>query len=328
MLTHAQFDRTRHLALALAGIELAARHRELLGHRTRRLGLTEADRLTDLLDATEAGEAAATRKFIALVTTQYTGFFRHPRHFEIAAEHALWAAHRRGIARLWSAAAATGEEPWSLAMAAVEVFRQAEPPVEILGTDINLEALAVAGRGAYGERAVEALGAERRRRFVVESDSAPPHVLVPGLRRLVQFRAVNLASVTWGIAGPFDVVFCRNVLMYLETCHRYAVIERMASLLAPDGLLVLDPAEHLGRAAHWFTAGGGGVYARRPAPGPPRRRGLARTGASGTGGPGRGETPDGWWAVALAVPGRRPGGTGDPGSPSEAGLPVCGERRP
>jgi hypothetical protein len=92
-------------------------------------------------------------------------------------------------------------------------------------------------------------------------------------------------------------------------------------------LLVLDPAEHLGRAAHWFTAGGGGVYARRPAPGPHRRPGLVRAGVFGTSGRGRGDTPEGGPALALAVSGRRPGGTGKPDSASEAGLAVCGERR-
>ena len=83
------------------------------------------------------------------------------------------------------------------------------------------------------------------------------------MRRLVEFRALNLASEAWPVEGPFDVIFCRNVLMYLETCHRYAVLERMASLLAPDGLLILDPTEHLGKAGHLFTPAADGVYSRR-----------------------------------------------------------------
>ena len=66
------------------------------------------------------------------------------------------------------------------------------------------------------------------------------------------------------------MIFCRNVLMYLEACHRYAVLEHMASLLAPDGLLILDPAEHLGKAGHLFTPGADGVYSRRRASCPPR----------------------------------------------------------
>ena len=85
------------------------------------------------------------------------------------------------------------------------------------------------------------------------------------VRRLVEFSALNLVDVTWqNIEGPFDVIFCRNVLMYLETSYRYAVAERLASLLAPDGLLILDPTEHLGKASHFFVpSAADAVYSRR-----------------------------------------------------------------
>jgi chemotaxis protein methyltransferase CheR len=86
----------------------------------------------------------------------------------------------------------------------------------------------------------------------------------------VEFRTLNLAAESWPIEGPFDVIFCRNVVMYLEACHRYAVLERMASLLAPDGLLILDPAEHTGQASHLFMQGSDGVYSRRGMSSPPR----------------------------------------------------------
>jgi chemotaxis protein methyltransferase CheR len=84
---------------------------------------------------------------------------------------------------------------------------------------------------------------------------------------------LNLTDPAWPLEGPFDVVFCRNVLMYLEACHRYAVLERMASVLAPDGILILDPTEHLGKAAHLFAHGADGIYSSRPRSG--GRRELA-----------------------------------------------------
>jgi chemotaxis protein methyltransferase CheR len=79
----------------------------------------------------------------------------------------------------------------------------------------------------------------------------------------VEFRILNLADSSWQITGPFDVILCRNVLMYLEGRHRVAALERMASLLASDGLLMLDPAEHLGEARHLFVGGADGVYSGR-----------------------------------------------------------------
>ena len=79
--------------------------------------------------------------------------------------------------------------------------------------------------------------------------------VTPAVRRFVEFCEVNLAERSWPVEGPFDVIFCRNVLMYLEASRRHAVLERMASLLAPEGLLIVDPTEHLGKAGSLVHAG-------------------------------------------------------------------------
>jgi chemotaxis protein methyltransferase CheR len=118
---------------------------------------------------------------------------------------------------------------------------------------------------------LRSLSAERRERFLREGSDGRRWRIAPAARRLVEFRALNLAEVAWAVEGPFDVIFCRNVLMYLEACHRYAVLERLASLLAPEGLLMLDPTEHPGRAGHLFAGGSDGVYERRRASAPPPR---------------------------------------------------------
>jgi chemotaxis protein methyltransferase CheR len=270
MLTSEQFDRTRKLALQLAGIELCDRHRELLGSRSRRLGIRDTAGIEALLGAAEEGDPKANRQLIGLVTTNFTGFFRHPRHFDAAAEQAVRAVRHRGQARLWSTAAATGEEPYSLAMALIEVFHREDPPATILASDIDADTLAAAAQGDYGERALRALEPGRQARFFGEATAAGRRCIRPAVRRLVEFRTLNLADVIWPVNGPFDVIFCRNVLMYLEACHRYAVVERLAALLAPDGLLILDPTEHLGKAGHLFTQEADAVYRRRRAPHPSR----------------------------------------------------------
>jgi chemotaxis protein methyltransferase CheR len=265
MVSSQQFDRARRLALSLAGIELVERHRELLDRRSQRLGILSSTGLDSLLSAAEGGDATATQRLLRLLTTKFTGFFRHPSHFDIAAEHALRAARQHGRARLWSAGAATGEEPCSLAMRLIEVFQREEPPAAILATDVDADALAVAQRGEYGEAALRGLEPGRRERFFRQAQDAQRWTIVPAARRLVEFRELNLANVAWPVQGPFDVIFCRNVLMYLEACHRYSALERMASLLSPEGLLMLDPAEHLGKAAHLFTSSDKAVYMPRKA---------------------------------------------------------------
>jgi chemotaxis protein methyltransferase CheR len=263
MLTNEHFDRMRRLALRLAGIELLERHRELLQRRWGRIEMIEPASLGALLDAAEDGDPAARQKFVGLVSTKFTGFFRHPWHFEVAARHAVEIARKSGRTRLWSAAAATGEEPYSLAIALIEEFQRDDPPVTILATDINEGALTVARQGEYREAALGVLKPERRARFFTESTGRSRWRLVPAVQRLVEFAALNLVDSVWPIEGSFDVIFCRNVLMYLEADCRYAVLERLASVLAPDGAVILDPAEHLGRAGHLFTPGADGVYSRR-----------------------------------------------------------------
>ena len=261
MLTTGQFDRIRRLALRVAGIQLFERHRQLLERRGPRIGVIDGRGFDDLLDAVEAGSRSAVARLVGLITTRFTGFFRHPRQFEAAARHALRTARRNGAARFWSAAAATGEEPYSLAMTLVEAFEAPDPPVTILASDINEAALETARRGEYGAAAAQSLSPERRARFFTESADRR-WTLAPAVRELVRFHELNLADVEWPIDGPFDGIFCRNVLMYLEAGHRYAALEGMASLLAPAGLLVVDPAEHLGNAAHWFRPMEEGVYSR------------------------------------------------------------------
>jgi chemotaxis protein methyltransferase CheR len=262
-LTVEQFDRSRRLASKLAGIELFQRHREFIGLRLRRLGFDEVARVDALLDAVEDDDAQAKQQFISLVATRFPGFFRHPWHFDIAAEHALWAAHRRGAARLWSAAAATGEEPYSLAMALIEVFGNQTPPATILATDISEAALAVANAGEYSDEALGAVEPGRRNRFFTESTVTGRWKVASSARQLVEFGSLNLADAVWPVAGLFDVIFCRNVVMYLARSCRDSALERLASLLSPDGVVILDPTEHIGSAGHLFTCGTGGVYSLR-----------------------------------------------------------------
>lgn len=270
MLTDEQFVRTRRLALSLAGMELHERHRDLIDQRKRRLGLAEPTGYDTLLSAVESGDTAAAQHLISLLATHFTGFFRHPQHFLAAAAHARSAVDRRGVARLWCAAASTGEEPYSLAMALVEARPDAARFATILATDIDHHALARGRDAIYPAAAMAELSPERRTRFFQPALGSDRVQVIAPIRAMVEFAALNLAEVAWPTIGTFDVIFCRNVLMYLEACYRYAVLERMASLLTSEGRLILDPTEHLGKASHLFTVAGPGLYTRRPAPSPQR----------------------------------------------------------
>lgn len=270
MLTDGQFDRARRLAAQLAGIELFERHREVLHRRGCRIAGAVAGSFDALLSALERGDPAAGRQFVELITTKFTGFFRHPRQFEVAAEHARLAAQRRGAARLWSAGAATGEEPYSVAMTLIEVFQRENLPATILATDINEGSLAKARQGDYRAAALSEMNLNRRERFFTASDRSGRWRIAESVRRLVDFQSLNLVDPVWPMEGSFDVILCRNVLMYLSASHRHAVAERLAAMLAPGGVLILDPAEHLGAAEPLFGRGVGGVYPARASSPHPR----------------------------------------------------------
>ena len=263
MLTSDQFDRARRLASRLAGIALFDRHRDLLSRRGRRLGIANPTAMDALLTAADQGDPEARRRMIGLVTTPHTGFFRRPAHFTAAAQHALEVATNRGRARLWSAAAATGEEPYSLAMALLEAWGGPEVPASVLATDINEDTLAWAQTAEYGPAALRACSPQQRERFFAPSHTAGRWTLRPVVRQLVEFRMLNLIDATWPIDRLFDVIFCRNALMYLEWEHRTSVLARLTSRLAADGLLLLDPVEVPTSAADWIETETPGIYRRR-----------------------------------------------------------------
>lgn len=267
MLDDQQFIRLRLLADRLAGIELQERHVGALARRLHR-GRHDPEAV---IAAAERDEPGAVQRLIGLLVTGHTAFFRHPQHIEAVVEHAAWAVRTRGSARIWSAATATGEEAWSLALALWTALGGIAPAVSILATDIDVEALAVAESGRYPAADLAAIP-EHHRRSGLQEDGG----IAPSVRGLVRFARLNLIDLAWPVTAPLDAVLCRNVLMYLRPDHRYAILERIASLLAPDGLLLLDPSEHLGPAALFFTPGSAGVYGLRCRTGPQRRSTTGR----------------------------------------------------
>jgi chemotaxis protein methyltransferase CheR len=259
--TDRDFSRARALIRERAGIALADAKRDLvysrLARRVRTLGLHGIGEYLDRLER-EGGEE--WQLFVNALTTNLTAFFREPHHFPILAAH-LRALGRR--ARIWCAAASTGEEPWSLAMTAVETFGTWKPPVSVLASDIDTAVLEQGERGVYAADRVERMEAERRARFFLRGTgpNAGRVRVRSELRSLVTFRCINLlAAGAWPVESPVDAIFCRNVMIYFDKPTQLAVLERFAPLLATDGLLFAGHSESLHHAAHLFRLRGKTVY--------------------------------------------------------------------
>ncbi|HET7012464.1 MAG TPA: protein-glutamate O-methyltransferase CheR [Streptosporangiaceae bacterium] len=187
-------------------------------------------------------------RLIDEVTVQETAFLRDGDQLDLIAWHSLASGARSGPVRVWSAACASGEEAYTLALLATEAFAPAQAPVEILGTDVSRAALADAETGRYRERSVRALGpALRQRYFDRQPDGS--YLVTGELRRLVRFRRHNLVRDPVPPPGEdgFDVVVCRNVLIYFAADIAGSVVGQLERSLRPNGIIVLGAADALTR---------------------------------------------------------------------------------
>jgi chemotaxis protein methyltransferase CheR len=199
--------------------------------------------------ADPAGGRALVERLIDEVTIKETTFLRDRRQLDSIAWHGLLEVARAAgseTIRVWSAGCATGEEPYTLAMLAAQAFGTSEPPVDILGTDVSNAAVAAAAQGTYRERAVGALDDSSRRRFLEEREGEQ-YVVRDEVRRLVRFRQHNLSSDPFPPfgEGAFDLVICRNVLIYFDAALVARVIAGFELAVRDGGTLIIGAADAL-----------------------------------------------------------------------------------
>jgi len=262
LFSRGDFGRVRQLILAFAGISLHERKENMVYNRlVRRLRATGRRDFGDYLDWVERPGSEERESFVNALTTNLTAFFREPHHFETLAERARMA--RSGPLRLWSSACSTGQEPYTAAI----VLRQAGCEADILATDVDTEALGVAQSGVYRLEAVENLDRESlRRNFLRGTGANARHVLVrPELRAMVKFQHRNLLEPDWPQGERFDAVFCRNVMIYFDRNTQQRVLDRLAGVLAPGGLLFVGHADSGASGHPAFRSCGKTVYERRAA---------------------------------------------------------------
>ncbi|MGE0385475.1 MAG: protein-glutamate O-methyltransferase CheR [Gammaproteobacteria bacterium] len=265
--TSAQFDTLRRLVREHTGITLNDTKREMvygrLSRRLRRLNLTSFAQYLALL---ESGDGSEMRDFINAVTTNLTAFFREPHHFEFLADTVLpELVARRGPARrlrIWSAGCSTGEEPYSIAMTLREAAaRLTGWDTRILATDIDTNVLATAAAGVYPLERTASIPESRRRRWfkLGEGDLQGRAAVVDEARDLVRFRHLNLMG-EWPFKGRFDVIFCRNVVIYFDKDTQRRLFDRYADALTDDGFLFVGHSETLYRVTERFALLGRTVY--------------------------------------------------------------------
>ncbi len=261
--TDQDFTRIRKLIYDHAGINLSDAKKDMVysrvGRRLRATGLTS---FRDYLALLESDHEAEWEAFVNSLTTNLTSFFREAHHFPILAEHIRKIKQRRPI-ELWCSAASTGEEPYTMAMTVVDLFGSYTPPVHILATDLDTHVLQKAQAGIYPMERVEKLPPDILKRFFLKgTGSNAGYVQVRReLRDMITFRQLNLLDARWPIRGPFDAIFCRNVMIYFDKETQYKILQKFVPVMHRDALLFAGHSESFQHAADLFRIQGRTVYA-------------------------------------------------------------------
>ena len=266
--TATDFEHVRKLIYAHAGISLSATKQDMVYSRlARRLRETRQKSFADYLALLERGDKSEWEKFVNSLTTNLTSFFREPHHFPILAEH-LKKLQGRSPIKIWCSAASTGEEPYSIAMTAVEAFNSFNPPVSIVASDLDTNVLATAAKGVYPQDRVDKIAPERLSRFFIKGTGTQEgeFVVKPELRRLITFQRLNLLEPNWSVRGPLDALFCRNVMIYFDKPTQYKILSRFTPLMSDNGLLFAGHSESFLHAADLFRSQGKTVYDLAPRP--------------------------------------------------------------
>jgi len=266
---HDNFRTIAALLYDMAGITLSESKATLvysrLAKRLRTLGLRDFDAYCAMVTAPDATDERAT--MLNALTTNLTRFYREPHHFDHLRDHVIAPMVdqiRAGArVRIWSAGCSSGQEPYTIALTLLSVLPQApELDVKILASDIDSNMIAHGRAGIYPSDQVEPIPAALRERWMVQDKANDEWRAGDALRSLITFNSLNLMG-SWPMKGPFQAIFCRNVVIYFDEPTQEKVWSRMVPLLAPGGRLYIGHSERLGAAVSHFNSDGLTVYRKK-----------------------------------------------------------------
>ncbi len=270
-LTDKEFEFVCQFVYDTAGIVLNASKREMVYRRFTRVirerNLASFSQYCQLLKENPEQEK---HYFINAITTNLTSFFREKHHFDYLqfteVPQLLIKNKQQRRIRIWSSAASTGEEPYSIAAVIYESCKAylSSWDIKILATDIDGDVLAKGKLGIYDEKRIEDIPLEYKKAYFAKGkgENAQKVKVAPCLQNLLTFKELNLLH-EWPMKGPFDVIFCRNVIIYFDKKTQIDLFERYYELLAPGGLLILGHSESLGHYQQYFENVGRTIF-RKP----------------------------------------------------------------
>lgn len=249
------------------GIVLSPAKRQMVyGRLSRRLRQLNMTKFSDYCDMLTSGHEEELIEFTNAITTNLTAFFRENHHFEHLKNTVLPDLIRKNALkkriRIWSAGCSSGEEPYSIAMCVREALPKSSGwDVKILATDLDSNMVERGKAGIYTSERVEGLSPARMKRWVKKGkgDKSDQVKMSEELRELISFKELNLMD-DWPIKGPFDFMFCRNVVIYFNKDTQRILFDRYADLLAPKAPLFIGHSESLNKVTDRFELLGKTIY--------------------------------------------------------------------
>ncbi len=265
-LNHQQFDAISRLIYSKCGISLKkgkeALVRARLMKRLRALKLKTIDDYMVYLDSDQGDGEIGT--LIDVMTTNKTSFFREAAHFDFLVESVIPNIPSRRM-RFWSAACSSGEEPYTLAMVLRETIPQIDrADVLILATDISNEMLTIAREGIYPQARTADIPRPLLQKYFGRETRAGQNACQASddLKKMIRFGTLNLMH-RWPMKGPFNAIFCRNVMIYFDRPTQQTLVNRFWDLLAPGGYLFVGHSEGLSGIKHRFKYTKPAVYKKK-----------------------------------------------------------------
>lgn len=245
------FTRFQRIVYEKSGIWLREGKEALVaarvGKRMRALGIDDHRKYLRYLMADSSGDE--TIHFLDVISTNVTGFFRERDHFDfLASTLRTWAAAGQRRFRFWSAACATGEEPYSMAMTILELPELGGADVKILATDLSTRALQKCQEATYNKERMQTVHPALRQRYFFRHRDAKKEVIYTATDQLatpIVFKRLNLSHTPYPMRGPFDFVFCRNVMIYFDREMCLRLLNEIHRLLRPGGFLMAGHAESM-----------------------------------------------------------------------------------
>ena len=267
LFTTTDFNRLRDRIGSHSGISLSDSKLDLVyGRLSKRLRARGLTRFSDYCELLESGDREEMQHFVNALTTNLTSFFREEHHFDHLRDEISKHLANRLLSgkpvRIWSAGCSTGEEPYSIAMTLAESIPGIEnQDFRILATDLDNSVVAHAASGIYSNSQIEGLPLESRNRWFEKGSGKYEGFIRTSamLRKLIAFRPLNLMG-DWPMTGRFDVIFCRNVVIYFDKQTQRLLFDRFADTMQADSTLFIGHSETLHNISDRFAPVGKTIY--------------------------------------------------------------------